>query len=182
MDTTKIKDRFDRVVGVVNEDMETVRVGGAKPSLVENLSVEAYGTRMKLVELASISAPDSTQLVIQPWDKSVIHAIEKGFAESDLRLTPNVSGVIIRVIFPPLTEERRLDLAKLIHQKLESGKVLLRQARQDLKEEIEKQKGQAGVSEDDIEAELEELDKLTGEFTAKLETMAKAKEGEVMKM
>jgi ribosome recycling factor len=182
MDTDQIRQKFNKVLEVVGEDMETVRVGGAKPSLVENLSVEAYGTRMKLMEVASISAPDLSQLVIQPWDKGLIHAIEKGFAESDLHLTPNVNGDIIRIIFPPMTEEKRLDLAKLIHQKLESGKMLLRQARQDLKEDIEHQKGQAGVSEDDIEAELTELEKETEEFNHKLEEMARLKEAEVMKI
>lgn len=180
MTTDAIKQRFNKVIEVVGEDMETVRVGGAKPSLVENLTVEAYGTRMKLMEVASISAPDLSQLVIQPWDKGLIHAIEKGFAESDLKLTPNVNGDIIRIIFQPMTEEKRLDLAKLIHQKLESGKLLLRQARQDLKEEIERQKGQAGISEDDIDAELSELEKETTEFNHKLEAEARAKEAEVM--
>lgn len=182
MTVDEIRQKFNKVIEVVGEDMETVRVGGAKPSMVENLSVEAYGGRMKLMELASISAPDQSQLVIQPWDKSVIHVIEKAFNESDLKLTPNVNGDIIRIIFPPMTEEKRLDLAKLIHQKLESGKMLLRQARQDLKEEIERQKGQSGISEDDIEAELTELEKETGEFNQKLEAEAKAKEAEVMKI
>lgn len=180
MTVDEIKTKFDKVVEAVHGDLETVRVGGAKPSLVENLTVEAYGSRMKLMELASISAPDMSQLIIQPWDKSVIHAIEKAFSESDLKLTPNVSGEIIRIVFPPLTEERRLDLAKLVKQKLEGGKMLLRQERQNLKELIEKQKGQPGVSEDDIDQQLESLDKETGEYTARLEAMAKAKEQEVM--
>lgn len=182
MTTEEIRQKYNKVIEVVDGDMETVRVGGAKPSMVENLSVEAYGTRMKLLEVASISAPDSTQLVIQPYDKGVIHNIEKAFADSDLHLTPNVNGTIIRIIFPPLTEEKRLDLAKLVNQKLESGKMLLRQARGELKEATEKQKGQAGISEDDIDQQLEELEKETGAYSARLEALSRAKTQEVMKI
>src|SRR5688572_18539940 len=177
------KQKMEKVLEVVADDMATIRVGGAKASMVEHVEVEAYGPgqRMKLVELASITAPDPQQIVISPWDKSTVRAIEKAIIDSDLNLMPNVNGEIIRIIVPPLTEERRQDFVKLLHQKLESGRVMLRGVRQELKEEIEVKKG-PGVSEDDITRELEDLQKLVDEYTAKLESMAKAKEEEIMKL
>ena len=182
MTTDEMRRKFDRVVEVAGQDMETIRVGGAKPALVESVSLEAYGGRMRLVEVASITAPDATQLLITPWDKGLINAIAKGIAESDLGLAANVMGEYIRIVIPPLTEERRRDLVKLVHQKLESGKLLLRQARGELKEGIEKQKGQPGVSEDDVERELIELDKETEGVNRRLEAEARAKEAQVIKI
>lgn len=176
------KSKFEKVVSVVHEDMETIKVGGAKPSMVESVMVEVYGQRMRLMEVATISAPDPNQIVISPWDKSVMRAIEKGIIDSGLGMMPNVSGDMVRIIVPPLTEERRSDYVKLVHQKLESGKVLLRGARQELKEEIEAGKDQAGVSEDDIKRDLEELQKLVDEYSGRLEAMAKEKEGEIMRL
>lgn len=178
------KEKFEKVISVVGEDMDTIRVGGAKPSMVEHVEVEAYGPgqRLKLVEVATISAPDPTQIVIAPWDRNLIRAIEKGIMESNLNLTPNVSGEVIRIIIPPLTEERRQDFVKLLHQKLESGRVMLRGVRQEVKEEVEAQKGAAGISEDDIEGELLELQKLVDEYSGKLEAMAKAKEEEILRL
>lgn len=178
------KQKMDKTLSVVSEDMATIRVGGAKPAMVEHIDVEAYGPgqRMKLVELASISAPDPQQIIISPWDKSVIRAVERAILESGLGLMPNVNGEIIRIIIPPLTQERRLEFVKLVHQKLESGRVMFRNLRQELKEEIEAQKGTSGVSEDDIEAELVDLQKLVDEYMAKLEAMASEKEEEIMRL
>lgn len=179
----KAKDKFDKVIAVVAEDMSAIRVGGAKASMVEGIEAEVYGTqRMKLVELATITAPDPTQILINPWDKSVLKGIEKAILNSDLKLTPNVNGDMVRIIVPPLTEERRQDYVKLVHQKLESGKVLLRNARQEVKEGIEATEGEAGVSEDDVKSQLESLQKLVDEYTGKLEAMAKAKQEEIMKL
>jgi ribosome recycling factor len=177
------KQKLEKTLQVVADDMATIRVGGAKASMVEHVEVEAYGPgqRMKLVELATISAPDPQQIVISPWDKSVLRPIEKAIIESNLGLMPNVNGEVIRIIVPALTEERRQDFVKLLNQKLESGHVMLRGVRQDLKEDIENKKG-PGVSEDDITRELEDLQKLMDEYMAKLEAMAKTKEEEIMRL
>jgi ribosome recycling factor len=120
--------------------------------------------------------------VITPWDKSVIKDIEKGIIEANLGFMPNVSGEVIRIVVPPLTEERRRDFVKLVGQKLESGRVMLRGVRQEGREEIEKLEEEAGVSEDDVKRLYEELDKLTGEYNDRLEQMAQEKEAEVMKV
>ncbi len=183
MDHEKIveaKKRFEKVLEVVKGDIDTIRTGRAKPSLLENVSVEAYGSRMKLMEVASITAPDPTMILVTPWDKTLMKAVEKAIYESELQLTPANAGDVIRVPIPSLTEERRLDFVKLLKQKLESGKQMMRQQRQDVKEEIEKMKGQAGVSEDLIESLLGELDKKTEEYIGKLEQMAGEKEEEIL--
>jgi ribosome recycling factor len=175
--------KMDKVIEVIKDDLETIRVGGAKPSIVENVMVEAYGgQRMKLMELATITAPDPTQLIITPWDKSVLKFIEKGIIESGLNLMPNVSSDFVRIVIPPLNEERRRDFVKLLNQKLENGKIILRQARTDVKDSIDGMKDKPGVSEDDIKRDLEFLQKITDEFMAKIEEIGREKEKEIMKV
>lgn len=177
---TLLRQKFERVLQNVEEDFETVRVGRAKPSLIENLGVMAYGGRMRLMEVATISAPDPNMLIVSPFDKSLMREIEKAIAESEMQLSPAVSGDIIRIVIPSLTQERRLDFVKLLKQKSESGKVMLRQARQDIKEKIDALKERKEVSEDDIFMLLEQLDKITGEMNEKVEEMSRVKETEIM--
>ncbi len=177
-----IREKMDKVVAVVKDDMATVRVGVAKPSLVEGVLIEAYGQKMRLVEVATISAPDPNQLVITPWDKSLLHALEKGISDSGLNLTPNVNGDMIRIVIPPLTEERRQDYVKLVSQKLESGRVMIRQVRHEGREQIERTKGKPGISEDDVTRQLESLDKLTAEYITKVEQVASDKEAELTRI
>lgn len=177
---TLLRQKFAKVLENVEEDFATVRVGRAKPSLVENLGVMAYGSRMRLMEVASISAPDPNMLIVSPYDKSIMRDIEKAIQDSEMQLSPAVSGDIIRIVIPSLTQERRLDFVKLLKQKTESGKIMLRQARQDIKEKIDTLKEKKEVSEDDIFMLLEQLDKITGEFNEKVEEMSREKEEEVM--
>jgi len=179
----ELKKKLEKVLEVVKGDMATVRTGRAKPDMVGGLLVSAYGgQKMKILELANISAPDNSLIVIEPWDKSVIAAIEKAIVESEMQLSPAVSGEVIRVPVPPLTEERRKDFVKLLAQKLESGRVMLRQARQDIKEEIDALEGKPGVSEDDIKRLLEELQKVFEDYGERLEEMGRKKEEELMEI
>lgn len=175
-----LRQKFDKVLEIVKEDMATVRVGRAKPDLVENLPVIAYGTKMRLVELATIQAPDTNMLLITPYDRSVIRDIEKAISDSDLQLSGAVNGDSIRIVIPQLTQERRLDFVKLLKQKTESGKVMLRQARQDVKEKIDEVKEKKTESEDVVFVLHEQLDKITGEYNEKVEAMSNAKEDEIM--
>lgn len=179
---TLLRQKFDKVMEIIKEDMATVRVGRAKPDLVENLPVLAYGTKMRLVELATITAPDPNMLVINPYDKSVIRDIEKAISDSDLQLSGAVSGDSIRIVIPPLTQERRLDFVKLLKQKTESGKIMLRQARQDVKEKVDALKENKTVSEDDIFMLHEQLDKITAEYNEKVDEVSRKKEEEVMEV
>jgi len=172
----------EKLIEVVSEDMATVKTGRAKPSLVENIQVEAYGTNMRLMELASITAPDTTMIVIAPWDKSLIAAIQKGINISGLGFNPIVDNDQIRISIPPLTQERREEMVRLVKQKLESGKQMLRDVRLKFKKIIDDQKGKPGVSEDDIEDDLESLQKQMVLFTQKLEDLSAHKEQEVMKI
>lgn len=172
----------NRVLQVVRDDMATVRTGRAKPSIVENVMIEAYGSHMRLMEVAMISAPDSNMIIIAPWDKSLIQAVEKGVASSGLNLNPVVDGDQIRITIPTLTQERREEMVRLVKQKLESGKQMLRDVRQKHKKVIEDQKGKPGISEDDITAAVESLQKSFDECAVKLEQLSKDKEVELMQV
>ena len=178
-----LKDRSEKVLEVVKNDMDTVRTGRARPDMVGGLMVSVYGgQRMRLLELANISAPDNSLIVIEPWDKSVIQEIEKAIVESEMQLSPAVSGDVIRVPVPSLTEERRKDFVKLLTQKIESGRVMLRQARQDIKEKIDDLEGKPGVSEDDVKRLLERLQEVFEDYGEKLEEMGRKKEAEIMEI
>lgn len=175
---------FEGVLEVIRGDLATVKTGRAKPELVENVLVEAYEgqPKLRLLELAAISAPDPHQLVIKPWDQSILVKIERALSLSDLGLSPVVDGEMVRIIIPELTEEWRKDLVLLVHKKLEAGKNLLRRERQEIKNRIEAQKGQPGISEDDIFRQVEQVDKLTSEFMLKIDQMGKGKEAELMRV
>jgi ribosome recycling factor len=175
-----LRQKFGKVIENTDEDFATVRVGRAKPDMIENLIINAYGGKMRLMEVASINAPDPNMLVVSPYDKGLMGASEKGIGDNEMKLSPVVNGDVIRIVIPALTQERRMDFVKLLKQKVESAKIMLRQARQDVKEKIDALKESKTVSEDEIHRLLEELDKVTAEFTTKIEEMAKKKEDEIM--
>lgn len=175
-----LKARLEQTIEVVKKDLSSVRTGRAKPSLVEDVKVEAYGTVMTLKELATITAPDTTLIVIAPWDKGMVAAISSGIQKSGLNIQPIVDGDTVKISIPSLTEERRSELVKLVHQKLESGKVMIRQVRTEIKEQIEAQEGEAGISEDSIKFWLESMQKTIDQYMGKIEEMEKEKEKELM--
>lgn len=177
----EIKKKLNQVVELISSDLAKIKTGRAKPSLVENAKIrEVYGDQtMELRELASISAPDPNQLVIKPWDPSVLEPIERSLAQSDLNVNPIVDAELIRIKIPSLTGERREELVKLVWQKVESGRVMIRQVRSEYKEQIEAQEGESGVSEDDIHQNLEELQQLVDQYTGKLEKLGESKEKEL---
>ncbi len=175
--------KLEKVVEIVREDLASIRTSRAKPDLLSGIDVIAYGgQKMKLFELATITAPDNNMLIISPWDKGVIQDIEKAITVSNLQLNPTVSGDSIRVVIPALTEERRRDFVKLLHQKLEAGRVMLRQVRQDVKEEVEASEKKDGVSEDDVERVLELMEKTVHDYGTKLDEMGRVKESEIMQV
>lgn len=178
----QVDQTFKGVIEVVRGDLATIRTGRAKPDLVAHIPipVQSYGSSLTLQELAAISAPDTQTLVISPWDKNILEDISKGIAKSDLNLNPVVDGDIIRISIPPLTQERRLELTKLVDKKVESAKVLLREERQRIKKDIDDQKGQPDVSEDDIFRAVEELDKKTRDWDEKIHQAGEDKKKELM--
>lgn len=172
----KISKSYEHVL----QDVRSLRTGRASVQLLDPVRVEAYGTQMSLVEVASVTAPDATLLVVSPWDKSLITSIEKAIASAGLNLNPVVDSQIIRIAVPALTQERRQEMVKLLHQKIESGRVTVRTIRTETKQEIEEQKGGAGVSEDDIKLELDELDKEVKLALTKLDELQAQKEKELL--
>ena len=170
----------DKAINHVNRDLATLRTGRASAQMLDPIVVEVYGSEMKIGELANVSAPDPNLLVIKPWDTSILDKIEKAVASSGLNFNPVVGGDIIRITVPPLTEERRKEMVKLLYQKIESGRVMLRSIRTEVKQDIENQAGEANVSEDDIRRDLKQLDELTQQKIDEIDQLAKDKETELM--
>lgn len=172
--------RINKTYDFVINDVASLRTGRATVQILDPVVVEAYGSRMKLIEVSSVQAPDPTMLLVTPWDKSLLSNIEKAIASAGLNLNPVVDGDIIRIKISSLTEEKRLEMVKILHKKIESGRVLFRNLRSDVKRDIEKQKGEDGVSEDDIKSEIKELDELLKQGMEKLDNLSMNKEKELL--
>jgi ribosome recycling factor len=178
---TEFQQNCDKVINLLQDDLNTVKTGRAKPSLVEHIKVNVYGgTWMEVRELASITAPDPQTLEITLWDKSITKDFVRGLSESEARVNPVVQGDKIRIIIPPLTEETRRDLVKLVHQKIESHKTMVRQERNETKKSIEETKNTSGVSEDDVKRDLEIMQEITDKTIEKVDEIGKQKEAEIM--
>lgn len=169
-----------KAVEVCRREIESVRAGRASPALLEPIQVEAYGQKMKVQELATISTPDPRTLIIQPWDKGVLKHIEKAIQASDLGINPISQGDALRLNIPPLTQERREELVKLVHREAENGKVAVRNIRRDGKEALEKAKKEKQVTEDELHRLLDRLQKLTDRYTGEMDRVVEAKEREVL--
>ncbi len=177
-----VKQNMQRVVEVLKTDLSTVRTGRAAPSLVENVLINAYGgsAKMKVVELAHVSTSDPQTLIVTPFDPSIIGEINKGILESSTGFTPVIDGQIIRISIPLLSEERRQELVHLVNQKLEGGKIQVRQVRHEAMEQIKKQLGDKEISEDDSSRLEKEVQKLTDDIILEIESLGKQKEEELM--
>lgn len=179
---SQVRSKMQKALDILREDFATVRTGKASPALVENIVISAYGGTqpLKVLELATIHIENNSTIVISPFDKSIIAEIEKGIANANVGLNPIVDREVLRINLPPLTEERRQELVKLIKQKTEAGKVMLRQVRHEGMEDAKKQAEGEGVSEDEISHIEKEIQKLTDEFSEKIDTLASEKEKELM--
>ncbi|MEN3185550.1 MAG: ribosome recycling factor [Atribacterota bacterium] len=169
-----------QAVNVVREELSHVRTGRASPALVENIAVDYYGSTVELKQIASITTPDAKTLLIQPWDKSVIGVIEKAIWKSELGFNPVVDSAVIRITMPPLTEERRKEIAKMAKKIVEEGKVAIRNLRREANEEIKKMAKEGEISEDDEKATQAEIQKLTDEHINELDGVWEKKEKEIM--
>ncbi|MGH2691339.1 MAG: ribosome recycling factor [Actinomycetota bacterium] len=168
-----------RAVEVTREEFSTVRTGRATPAILNRVTVDYYGTQTPMNQLASFSVPEPRTLVIQPYDKGAMAAMEKAIMQSDLGLTPSNDGNVIRLSFPPLTEERRKDLIKVVHQRAEEGRVAVRNVRRHIKEELERLKKDGEISEDDLNRSEKELQKLTDAHVDEIEQLLAHKEKEL---
>ncbi len=173
-------DKMRKAVESMTREFSEIRTGTASPSLVEGLHVDYYGTPTLLKQLASITAPDTHLITIQPWDVSAIVEIEKAIMKSNLGINPSNDGKMIRLSVPPLSRERRQELAKVIHKMAEEGRISLRTIRRDSKESLEKLEKDKLVSEDDKFRGIDELQKLVDKYTVKIDEMLKNKEKEIL--
>jgi ribosome recycling factor len=174
------EDKMIKTEQVVTNEFAGVRTGKASPALVENVMVEVYGSQMRVRELAGITTPEPRQLVIQPWDATSLHPIEKAIQKSNLGLTPTIQGKIIRIAFPELSQERRHEFVKIVKGMAENGRVAIRHVRRDALELLKKAKTSGGVGEEEIEVAEKEIQKLTDQYVAKIETHLTAKEKEIL--
>ena len=172
--------RMKGAVQALEEDLSGIRTGRAHPALVEKLPVEYYGIPTPLIQLASISVPEARALLIRPFDTSTLKAIERSIQASDLGLTPNNDGKSIRLNLPPLTEERRRDLVKLVHNRVEEGRVAVRNVRRDAMKDMRDFEQEKLISEDDLERGEEELQKLTEKYINELNAVGEHKEKEIL--
>lgn len=182
MDQASVSQKFQKVVDSVASDISGIRTGRATPSLVENIMVPAYGgtQMMRVMEVASITAPDTTMLVISPWDKSIIGDIRKGILEANMGMNPSIDGEVIRISFPPLTTEDREKYVKILSGKLENGKVMIRSVRADEMHEIKKKFEAKEITEDDKKDDEKNLQVLTDTYVGKIDSMGEAKKQELL--
>jgi ribosome recycling factor len=176
------EEKMTKAIEVVREEFGGVRTGRASPALVQRLQIDYYGTQTPLQQLAGISVPDPRSLLISPYDRSAISAIEKAIMASDIGITPSNDGAAIRLNFPALTEERRKELIKLVRDRSEHGRVSIRNIRRHAKEEIERDRKGGDVSEDDMRRGEKELQKLTDRFIGEVDDMLQRKEAELLEV
>ncbi|MES2427416.1 MAG: ribosome recycling factor [Bacteroidota bacterium] len=176
---TDAKAAMDRAIEHADGELNKIRAGKASPSMLDDVYVDYYGTAAPLSQVGTVNTPDARTIVVQPWEKSLLTAIEKAIMEANLGVNPQNDGVIIRINVPPLTEERRRDLAKKAKGEAENGKIAIRNVRKDANEKIRKLKAD-GVSEDEMKTGEAEIQKLTDAYILKVDQLSEAKEKDIM--
>ena len=174
------KERMEKSILHYQSEISTIRTGRASTALLDSIKVDFYGTLSPLNNIALISAPDAHLITIQPYDPSALEAIEKAITSSDVNLTPNNDGSIIRLSIPPLTEERRKDLVKLVHKVIEDGRISIRNIRRDSNDTLKAIEKKHEISEDNLKIELNNIQDLTNEYIDKLNKMQENKEKEIL--
>lgn len=177
---TRVK--MQKTLDTIVHDFSTVRTGKANPALLDVVRVEAYGSKVPISQLANVTTPEPATLVVQPWDKSTLGAIDKAIRLSELGLNPTNDGNVIRIALPPLTEERRKEFVKIVHRMAEEGRVVIRNERRDAIEDLRKMEKAKQVSEDDSRRDQKELQVLTDDFIKKVDVALVAKEKEIMEV
>lgn len=176
------EEHMDKSLDVLRRELSTIRTGRANPALIEHLNVDYYGVPTQLYTIASISAPDARQLLVQPYDRSATGNIEKALRTSDLGFNPTNDGNLIRISIPPLTEERRRELVKLVHKRIEESKVAIRNVRRETMDRLRKMRKEKEISEDESSVVEEDLQKLTDRFIREADGIGHAKETEMLEV
>ena len=171
--------KMDKAIGVLKDELGGIRTGRATPALLNRIVVDYYGTQVPIQQLASFSVPEPRTLMISPFDKNAISSMEKAIMASDLGITPGNDGSVIRLSFPPLTEERRKELIKVVHHRGEEARVAVRNIRRHSKDELEKLEREGGISEDDLVRSEKELQRLTDKHIASIDEVVAHKDAEL---
>jgi ribosome recycling factor len=179
---TAIEPKMQRAIEAMERDFSGIRTGRASTALVERIMVDYYGTQTPLNQVAGISTPDAHLIVIQPWDRSVLSAIEKAITKSDIGLVPNVDGTVVRLNVPPLTEERRREMVKQVRRRTEEARVEVRNHRREAADDLKKALRNGELSEDEERRELENLQKLTDRHIEAIDSRAERKEAEILEV
>ncbi len=174
------KERMLKAIDALRRELATVRTGRASPGLVEHLKVDYYGTPTPLSQLATITTPDARLIVIQPWDRAALGTVEKAILKSDLGLNPASDGAVIRLAIPPLTEDRRRELAKHVRKRVEEARVAVRNVRRDCHEHVRRLEHDHQISQDDLHRAETELQKLTDDQIGEIDKIGEGKEAELL--
>ena len=176
------EERMKKAVDATRGEFAAVRTGRANTALLDHVVVQAYGTEMPLKHIASISVPDARSLVVQPHDKSILGDVRKAIETSDLGITPNVDGTFIRLNLPPLNEERRKELVKLVHKRAEEGRIAVRNVRKDAHNHVQHAQREGKITEDEGRRGNDQVQKLTDKFIADIDGLVQSKEKEIMEV
>jgi ribosome recycling factor len=174
--------KMARAVEAMDRDFSGIRTGRASTSLVERIHVDYYGTQTPLNQLAGISVPEAHQIVIQPWDRGVLGAIEKAIQKSDIGLVPNVDGTVVRLNIPPLTEERRRDIVRVVHKRMEEARVEIRNLRREAADLLKREERDGDLGTDEAHRELDTVQRLTDRYIAEVDQLGTHKEQEVLEV
>jgi len=177
---SETRQKMEKTVESLNREFKKMRTGRASTSILDGIKVECYGAQMRLNQIASLSSPESRLLTIQPWDQSIIGNIEKSILKSELGLTPMSDGKLIRISIPPLTEERRIELAKVAKKMAEENKIIIRNHRREANEMLRELKNEGEISEDEMYKYQDKVQKITDDYIAKTDAIRKEKENEIL--
>jgi ribosome recycling factor len=178
----EVREQMENAIEAIRREFTSVRTGKASPALLDTVRVEAYGSKMPLNQVGTVSAPEPRMLIVQPWDKSLMADIEKAIRSAELGLNPANDGTIIRVPIPQLNEERRREMVRLLHKLAEEGRIAVRHARQEGNKQIKQREHDHEIGEDDARRQMDEVQQLTDEHIARIDQLLKAKEEEVMEV
>jgi len=178
----EVREQMEKAIEAIRRDFSSVRTGKASPALLDMVRVDAYGSKMPLNQLGTVSAPEPRLLMVQPWDKGLMGDIEKAIRSSELGLNPANDGNVIRVPIPALTEERRKEMVRMLHKLAEEGRIAIRHARHEANKHIKQREHDHEIGEDDARRQIDEIQSLTDEHIARIDQLLKAKEEEVMEV
>lgn len=179
---SEMREQMEGAVEAMRREFASVRTGKASPALLDTVRVDAYGAKTPLNQVASVNTPEPRLIVVQPWDKSLIGAIEKAIQAADLGLNPSNDGNVVRIPVPALNEERRRDMVRLLHKLAEEGRISVRHARQEANKEVKRLEADHELSEDEARRQLAEVQQVTDEYIGKIDELMKAKETEIMEV